>query len=216
MWRLFFKLIWNALPLALLAFVGWLIYCFTLGDCPPPPPSPPTPTVTSKAVVLEAIRNVNKQIFIEHYLMVDVQYQDAPASWLDKIIRQKMIVLVRGRVPAGFDMDKVTEDDIWVSSDGRRVQLTLPPPQIFEDNVSLDLERSRILTVSDTCPDFLCPQGTLEAYQETVLPEAKRLLIQAAGENGILPQAARDGKLYYENLLRSLGFDEVRVVVSGY
>jgi len=213
MWRLLFKLIWNALPLAALVAIGWWLYTTILN---PPPSPPPTPTVAPRSIVLEAVKQVNKQVFIEHYLMVDIQYQDAPVDWLDSIIRQKMVVLVRGRVPAGFDLQQMREEDIWVSSDGKRVQLILPPPQIFEDNVSLDLERSRILTVSDTCPDFLCPQGTLEAYQEVVLPEAKKLLIQAAGENGILTQAARNGERYYENLLRSLGFEEVRVVVKGY
>ena len=80
--------------------------------------------------VLEAIHHVNKQLFVEHYLVVDVYLSDAPENWfawLGKLgIRQDFVVLVRGRVPAGFDLTKVGERHIWTSADGKRVQLTLP------------------------------------------------------------------------------------------
>jgi hypothetical protein len=125
------------------------------------------------------------------------------------------VVLVRGRVPAGFDLQQLDENDIWVSSDGRRAQLTLPPPMIFEDNVSIDFENSRVLAQSDSCPNFLC-EDNLNALQSQAMPEAVGLLVEAAQENGILDDAARDGKAYYEQLLRSLGFEEVRVIVPGY
>jgi hypothetical protein len=112
--------------------------------------------------VLEAIKHVNKQVFIEHYNAVDVSYTEAPADWIKAIVRQEFIVLLRGRVPAGFDLEQLTRDDIWISSDGKRIQLTLPPPVVFEGNVSIDFENSRILARSDTCPGFLC-QDPLEA-----------------------------------------------------
>jgi hypothetical protein len=49
-----------------------------------------------------------------------------------------------------------------------------------------------------------------------VLPVAQGLLVEYAHENGILDQAARDGKVFYEQLLKSLGFEDVRVIVDGY
>jgi hypothetical protein len=191
----------------------WVIDTFVMGNLAPPEPAI---SVTTSTTVLEAIKQVNKQIFIEHYNAVDVSYSEAPNEWLGRLgVQQEFIVLVRGRVPAGLDLSQVTEDSIWISEDGSRIQLTLPPPIIFEDNVSLDLENSRIFTNRDTCPSFLC-DDSLSAYQSVALPEAERMLIEMSQENGILNQAARDGQLYYEQLLRSLGFDEVRVIVPGY
>jgi hypothetical protein len=213
MYRLILKLLWNALPLVALILIGWWLYnTFTN-----PPPAPPTKTlITDRRGVVEAIEQVNKQIFIEHYNIVDVQYTEAPEGWISALgLKQEVVVLVRGLVPAGFDIQQITEEDIWISSDGKRAQLTLPSPMVFEENVSLDLENSRILIQNDTCPNFLC-EDTLEAYQEEVLPAGKALLIEYAYENGILRQAARDGKAYYEQLLKSLGFNEVRVIVDGY
>jgi len=217
MWRLVLKLVWNALPLVLLALVGWYVYsAFTGGGFFPNQQPADTATIVNNATVLEAIKTVNKQIFIEHYNAVDVTYTDAPSDWAEMLgIKQEFIALIRGRVPAGIDLAQLTAGDIWVSEDGRSVQVTLPAPVIFEDNVSVDFERSHILAQQDTCPNFLC-EDSLAAYQQDVLPAARTMLIEAAQENGILTQAAGDAGIYYENLLRSLGFDAVRVIVTGY
>jgi hypothetical protein len=170
---------------------------------------------TDTLVVLEAIDHVNKQVFIEYYIAVDVNHTEAPLEWIVPFVKQEFIVLIRGRVPAGLDLEQLAENDIWISSDGTRVQLTLPAPVVFENNVSIDFENSYILYRRDTCPGFLC-QDALEAYQSEVLPYGRDRLIEYALKSGILEQAARDGKAYYEQLLKSLGFEEVRVIVTGY
>lgn len=104
-------------------------------------------------VVLEQVRHVNKQIFVEHYQSVEVSYAEAPQGWLgflEKIgVSQQAVLLIKGRVPAGIDVSKISEDNIWVSPDGRRVQLTLPPPRIFTENVAVDTAQSRIISQSD-------------------------------------------------------------------
>lgn len=173
-----------------------------------------TTIVTSQAVV-ESIRRVNKQVLIEHYNTVDLDYREAPEGWLRILpLEQNFVLLLKGRVPAGFDLSALSEADVWISSDGQRVQLILPPPEVFVDNVNLDLEGSRLLAQSDSCPDFLC-QNQLTVFQEELIPEGRKLLINASLRSGILDEAARDGQLYYENFLRALGFLEVRVVVRG-
>jgi hypothetical protein len=216
MWRIFVKILWNAIPLvALILIVVWLVG-FIQDRMNPTQSNDGIVKIIPNRGVLEAIKSVNKQVFIEHYNMVDVEYTEVPQGWVSALgLKQEFIVLVRGRVPAGFDLQQLSEDDIWVSPDGTRAQLTLPPPIIFEDNISIDFENSRVLAQSDSCPSFLC-EDNLNALQGEVLPAAQGLLIDYAQENGILDQAARDGKAYYEQFLRSLGFEEVRVIVSGY
>jgi hypothetical protein len=172
-------------------------------------------TVISSQAVVDSIKRVNKQVFIEHYNTVDIDYYEAPEGWLRYLpIEQSFVVLLKGRVPAGFDLSQLEADDVWVSSDGRRAQLVLPPPTIFDDNVNVDFEHSRILVQSDTCPGFIC-QDKLPAFQQQILPQGRALLIEAAERSGILGQAATDGQQYYEQLLHSLGFEEVRVIVRG-
>jgi hypothetical protein len=172
-------------------------------------------TVVNGQTIVESIRQSNKQVLVEHYNMVDIDYSEAPAGWLNLLpIQQNFVLLLKGRVPAGFDLSTLTPDDIWISADGRRVQLVLPPPVLFTENIALDLENSRILGESDTCPDFIC-QDQLSTLQDQLLPQGRRLLAEASLRSGILEQVATDGQRYYEQFLTALGFDEVRVVIRA-
>lgn len=212
MYKRLLKIVWNAVSLVTIILILWWAYQTARARLAPPA----QPALVARPAVLEAIRRVNKQIFIEHYDAVDIDYTEVPENWLRVLgLKQEFVVLLRGRVPAGFDLQGLSEDSVWVSSNGKRAQLTLPSPVIFTDNVSIDFENSRILARRDTCPWFLC-RDPLITYQSTVLPAGRDLLVQAAQQKGILDHAARDGKEYYGQLLRSLGFEEVRVVVQGY
>jgi hypothetical protein len=173
-----------------------------------------TTIITGDAVV-ESIKRVNKQVFIEHYNTVDIDYSEAPEGWLGHLpIQQSFVLLLKGSVPAGFDLSQLTPKDVWISSDGSRVQLVLPPPVIFAENVNVDFEHSRVLTQQDTCPEFIC-ETTLEAFKSHMLPQGRQVLIEASERSGILAQAATDGQRYYEQLLKSLGFAEVQVIIRG-
>lgn len=207
-----FKILSNAL--AFIAIV--LVILLFLGKIPFPIPSSAQSTTTPNPPVLEAINRVNKQVFIEHYNAVDVTYTEVPSGWPSLFgIKQEFVVLIRGRVPAGFDLQQLNDTDVWISSDGKRVQLTLPPPTIFEDNISIDFENSYILSQKDTCPNLFC-QDDLIAYQSEVLPTGQEVLIEFALNNGILDQVVQDGIEYYEQFLKSLGYEEVQVIVRGY
>lgn len=181
-------------------------------------PEPVGTTITG-ATVIEHVKQVNKHIFVEQYLSVPITRHEAPPSWgnlLERFgVRQTFVVLVRGTVPAGVDLSQLSENDVWVSPDGRRVQLTLPAPQIFTDNVALDPANSIVLSQSDFCPDLLCTTD-VEVMRRDILPAGREALLEAAYQTGILHQAAEEAATYYEQLLRALGVDEVRVVVPGY
>lgn len=172
-------------------------------------------TVINGQAIVASIKQSNKQILVEHYNTVDIDYSETPAGWLGLLpIQQNFVLLLKGRVPAGFDLESLNAESIWISADGRRVQLVLPPPVIFTENIALDLENSRILGESDTCPDFIC-QDQLSTLQEQLLPQGRRLLAEASMRSGILEQVAQDGQRYYEQFLTALGFEEVRVVISA-
>lgn len=210
--KLLLKIIWNALLLAALIVIGVVIG----RQVPDTIWGETKTTIIGKNAILERVHHVNKQIFIEHYNAVDVNYSEVPEGWVRIFgIKQEFIVLIRGRVPAGFDLQLLSEGDIWISSDGRRAQLTLPSPMIFEENVAIDFNNCYILAEHDTCPGFIC-KDDLEAYQSEILPGGRELLIESARQHGILEQAARDGKAYYEQLLRTFDFEEVQVLVTGY
>jgi len=172
-------------------------------------------TVVTKGPVVASIRQVNKQIMVEHNNMVYIDYREAPEGWLQLLpIEQSFVVLLRGQVPAGFELNTLQEEDIWISKDGSKVRLTLPAPAIFEENVSVDFSKSRIIAEGDSCPDFICATD-FDALQESVMPQAGPMLIEASRESGIIEQTAQLGIAYYESLLRALGFEEVQVIIRS-
>lgn len=197
--------------LALLAAVIWLVNVLLQ-------PQPVTIVKPTSSDILNNIRRVNKQIFIEHDLVVDLDYSDTPEGWFKFLgnlgIKNDFVVLLHGRVAAGIDLQELTPDMIWVSPNGDQVMLTLPPPKVFDDNLNLDIERSRVISRRETCPNFLC-QDKLTAFQKDIVPEGRARLKEAAIRNGILEQTASDAKAYYQLLLETLGFkrDKIRIEI---
>ncbi|MEZ4617061.1 MAG: hypothetical protein R2867_16355 [Caldilineaceae bacterium] len=67
-------------------------------------------TVVNGQAIVESIRSANKQILVEHYNVVDIDYSEAPAGWLGLLpIQQNFVLLLKGRVPAGFDLETLPE-----------------------------------------------------------------------------------------------------------
>lgn len=216
MLQLFLKLLWKAVPILLVALAGWWIFSRIAPPAETTLPATPAVMIIDKGGVIEAISHVNRQIFVDYYIVKDIDYTQTPSNWTASLgLKQSFVLLLKGHVPAGFDMTKIGEDAIWVSQDSTEVQLTLPPPEIFDEMVTLDLENSRILAQSDSCPNFLCDDASKMLLNDS-LPEGKQMIMDDAREKGILIEAAKDGNSYYQNLLKSLGFENVRVIVSGY
>ena len=170
-------------------------------------------------VSIEEIRQVAKLVSVEAYLVADVQYTveaDVP-PWLkdllDRIgVNDEILVLTYGTVVAGFDLEDLGKDRLWV--DGSRAQLQLPRPKILY-RPNIDNRRTRLIYHNDRCPDFICTDSA-EITAGPVLVQAEEKMLVAAKEIGLLDQAAHSGQRHFEQFLKKLGYDEVRVSVDGY
>jgi hypothetical protein len=120
-------------------------------------------------------------------------------------VKEEMLLLAYGEVAAGFDLDKLRDEDIWI--DGTRVQLHLPPPEILYSR--LDTERTRVVYYEKSL--FVQRDISMEANARK---EAEQAIREAALESSILEQAGKYGELFFSNWLRSMGFTEVRVVIG--
>jgi len=170
--------------------------------------------------ILRQIKQTNKQIFVEHYSYVRLDHTEAPSGVLKFLggigIKQAFVMYIHGIVPAGIDLSQFGPEHIRVSNDGQRVEVTLPPPQIFEANVTIDMQNTEIVSSSDFCPNFLCPNDRFEAYKNELEPRAREKLIAGAKEAGILSQVAKEAEAYYSSLLNGLGIAEVKIVISDH
>jgi hypothetical protein len=196
--------------MAVAALIGVGLIAFLAGSllggetaAAPTATAPPTDTPLPPPVVtIQGIRSQAKLSTVEHTTVTEIYNENVPDGWLDDLLgtKERLLMLTYGSVQAGFDLEKLDEDQLW--TDGKRVRLVLPAPEIISS--SIDFERTRIIYYENN-PNL----------QGEALAQAKDAIEQAALEAGILDQANDFGQLYFENFLYSLGFTEVEVVVDA-
>lgn len=167
----------------------------------------PTPTCTPTPTPIAVITGINAfgRLETTQYTMRDIiELEDEPSNLFEQFSRDKLLLIAEGEVVAGFDLTKVTEDDIVVV--GTTVLIFLPPPEILYSRV--DNEHTFV---------YERETGLLRRPDQNLETEARRLaerqLVGWALERGILESAEETGVFYMENFLRSLGFMQVRIEV---
>ena len=178
------------------------------------PPAPaPTPTsvptftpIPPPEVTLTDIRTAAELTTVEYQAVAEIQDERVPDDFRQYLgIKEQVLLLAYGDVKAGFDLSGLSEEDVW--TDGTRVQLHLPPPEIL--STSIDYDRTHAVFHRGTM--FMSRDINWEGE---IYDTAQDAIRHEAVEAGILEDATRYGQLYFENFLRSLGFTEVQVVVD--
>jgi hypothetical protein len=182
----------------------------TFGPAPTPDPTPtPLPTFTvipPPKVTVTDIRAAAELTTVEYQTVAEIQGERVPDDFRQHLgVKEQVLLLAYGDVKAGFDLSRLSEEDLW--SDGTRVQLHLPPPEIL--STSIDYERTHAVYHRGT----LLMSRDIN-WEGEIFDAAQDSIRQEAIEAGILQDATRYGQLYFENFLRSLGFTEVKVVVD--
>jgi len=107
-------------------------------------------------------------------------------------------------VVAGFDLTKITADDILIQDES--VSLTLPPPELLyfgvdEDKTYVYERKTGFLTKPD------------EALETEARRRAQAEVVNWALEHQVFDKAEEFGVFYLDSFLRSLGFTEVSIEV---
>jgi hypothetical protein len=175
----------------------------------PTPTQEPTPAPTATPIVTpRAIRNLGRLITVEHELQVYLIYETKPDWWPFSFWTNKIILLAVGTVQAGVDLDKMKDEDLIVN--GTRVQIILPPPEVFgEPNMLLD--ESQVLEGSTFNPIKMDWNDLIEAQKQ-----AKKAMLKWALEHGILDLARQNAEMRIELLLRRLGATQVTIKWRDY
>jgi hypothetical protein len=208
-------LVWVVIALAALVGIGLIAFLsgrLSLSGVSASTPTVAVPTNTPlppPIVTIQGIKSKAELATIEYGTVTEIYSENLPQSWLDEFLgtKERLLMLVYGDVQAGFDLDKLKEEDLW--TDGDRVRLVLPAPEIL--NSSIDFERTHIVFYENS----LILEKNDPNLQGDALAQAKEAIEQAALEQGILHEANEYGQLYFENLLFSLGFTDVEVVVDA-
>lgn len=205
--------IWGAIVVVILACIGSSTYLLgsysgTFAQATPTP----TPTNTPLPPPVVNIQDITAQaqlVTVEVGTVTEIYNETAAQGWLDEFLgnRERLLMLVYGDVKAGFDLSKLSKDDLW--SEGTRARLVLPAPEILA--TTIDFDRTHIVFYENA----LLLDETNPNLQGEALHQAQKAIEQAALEEGALERANEYGQLYFENFLLELGFTDVEVVVDA-
>jgi hypothetical protein len=193
--------------IVLLALSARVLLGIFVGASPTPSPIVPTFTpIPPPVVTVTDIRAAAELTTVEYQAVAEIQDERVPDDFRQYLgIKEKVLLLAYGDVKAGFDLDRLSEEDLW--TDGSRVQLHLPAPEIL--STSIDYDRTHAVYHRGT----LLMSRDIN-WEGEIFQTAQDSIRQEAVKAGILEDAARYGQLYFENFLRSLGFTEVQVIVD--
>jgi hypothetical protein len=180
----------------------------TVGPTPTPTSTPsPTPTPTpTPIVVINDIKSIGRLETTEYAMQTVIDLENEPNNLWERLMgSDKLMLIAEGEVVAGFDLDKITEEDIQV--EGTAVEITLPAPEILYSRI--DNERTYVYERETGL--LVKPDKDLEGRARLL---AEERLVEWAVERGIYEKAEEVGVVQVENLLRSLGFTDVTINVK--
>jgi hypothetical protein len=164
------------------------------------------PTYVTLPAVIEQLRPLSRLQTEEYFLSTVV---DATKPRLVGGIGEEKLVLVAcGQVTAGIDLSKIQEDDI--RSEGTKVVITLPPPEIF--GTTLDDESGCTYIYDHSHPILTEPSTELGTEARKLALENFR---QTALENGILEKAYLRAQEEIARLLLLAGYETVEYTDLG-
>lgn len=166
----------------------------------------PTPTPTPRVIISE-VRALGRLESSAYLLQTVIDLEREPTNVWERVLgTDKLLLVASGEVVAGFDLGRIQPGDIVVT--GERVSIDLPPPEILYSKV--DNERTYVYERATGL--FRVPDPRIESEARQL---AERAMVGRALEGEILEHAEQNGRMYLEGFLRSLGFEEITIVVRG-
>lgn len=202
-------LIVGGIVIVALACIGSFTYLAgNLATTINPPAATNTP-LPPPVVNIQSIKSQAKLSTVEYSTITEIYNETPPEGLIDEFFgnKEQLLLLVYGDVQAGFDLEKLDENSIW--TDGKRVRLVLPAPEIL--NTTIDFDRTHVVYYEN---DLIFDNNNPNLQGEA-LKQAKEAIEEAALSEGVLDRANQYGQLHFENFLYSLGFEDVEVVVDA-
>ncbi|MGE3512474.1 MAG: DUF4230 domain-containing protein [Vicinamibacterales bacterium] len=157
---------------------------------------------TSRPAVIHRIQRLQRLETVVYEMDKIVAGGQESRYWPTFLAGDRLLLVVHGEVSAGVDLGKIDAAQIEVG--GRRVQLRMPPAELFATRI--DNERTRVYSRETGL--FTRPDPNLES---DVRLEAERQIRQAALDGGVLESAATNARATLLTFLQGLGFDHVDI-----
>jgi hypothetical protein len=161
----------------------------------------PTTTIdTSRPAVIDRVRALSRLETV-HYQVEKVVTGESTGPLPEMFTGDKILLVAHGEVIAGVDLGKLQEGDVRVVSE--TVTIRMPAAEIL----SHKLDNEKTYVYDRQTGFFSDPDPNLETE---IRRAAEAKILEAAGEAGILDQAATNAEQVLRTLVQGLGYEQVR------
>lgn len=148
----------------------------------------PTPTIRlNAAAVIRRIQELNRLETTSYTVEKVIETGIEGNAFENFFFGDRLLLIAHGRVIAGIDLARLTEDDVTLSVDGTTMTVQLPPAEIFD--VTLDNDKTRV---------YDRQQGWLASANKDLETQARMAaeeeIFRAACEDGIMQRAHDDSQ----------------------
>ena len=164
------------------------------------------PTYSTLPAVIEQLKPISR-LQTESYFLSTVVEASKPRG-TGGVLTEKLVLIACGRVTAGVDLSKITEEDI--RSEGSKVVIKLPPAELFD--TMLDDESGCTHIYDRSVPPLMAPSEELDAEARRRALESFR---ETALQNGILEKASVRAQEEIARLLLLAGYETVEFADTG-
>lgn len=118
------------------------------------------------------------------------------------LITDEIVIIANGKVRAGFNLKKMSEDDIHINGD--TLTINLPEAEIFD------------VIVNPSDFDIYIENGTWDEQKVAALKNKAVTKIQEdALSDGILEKASQSGVKRLSEMFKAFGFSVVKIMING-
>jgi hypothetical protein len=166
--------------------------------------APQTPTIVVRPPAIREVQALSDLTTVSTMLSTIVDVQQARVG---NIIYEKLILIACGRVKAGIDLSKLSEQDVTSSPDGMTVTVHLPKAELLDAYLIDDSTQPCTTRVYDRSSLLLIPQT--KELESMAREQALKSIREMALQVGILSEADRNARIVIERVLLLAGYQKV-------
>ena len=158
-----------------------------------------TTTMITSDTVIDKIGQVSELTTTKYTIQLVAKSETVGGWYLLGTTNVKMLLIAKGTVRAGLDLEKLDASEVRVSDDGKSVTVHLPPVKIFDSDHILSSDPSDTY-VYDVQKGIAADTTNTETQLRGL---ANDQILEAACKDGIMDEANKNAKIVIEQFLKT-------------
>lgn len=165
-------------------------------------PATPTPEIITRQAIVKQIRQVERLETTTFTIERVIEARQSDAIFPDWLRGDRLLLIARGTVVAGVDLGEISSEDVVIAADGKSAVVTMPPVEIFNQDMILNNAMTRVY---DRQRGIFAPLN--QDLESVARQQADEQILSAACADGILQQATTDAQESLRHILTMLPVD---------